>query len=91
MNIIYLLIPLALIIAALLIWLFIWAIKTNQFDDLEGPAYKILMDDDKIETEKTTPENNKQNDASLKQSSAHTKPEPSPEQPSEQSPDKNSD
>jgi len=78
MNIIYLLIPLALIIAALLIWLFMWAIKTNQFDDLEGPAYKILMDDDKIETEKTTPEKNNQNNTPLNQSS-------------EQPPDKNND
>jgi nitrogen fixation-related uncharacterized protein len=25
---------------------FIWAVKTGQFDDLEGPAYRILMDDD---------------------------------------------
>lgn len=24
----------------------LWAIKTGQFDDLEGPAQRILMDDD---------------------------------------------
>jgi nitrogen fixation-related uncharacterized protein len=28
------------------IWAFIWAVKTGQFDDLEGPAHRILMDDD---------------------------------------------
>jgi nitrogen fixation-related uncharacterized protein len=24
----------------------LWAIKSGQFDDLEGPAQRILMDDD---------------------------------------------
>lgn len=47
MNIIYLLLPIALIIVAIIIWLFLWAIKSDQFEDMEGPAYKILMDDDK--------------------------------------------
>jgi nitrogen fixation-related uncharacterized protein len=28
------------------VWAFIWAVKTGQFDDLEGPAHRILMDDD---------------------------------------------
>ncbi len=46
MNIIYLLLPVALIIVGIIIWLFMWSIKSDQFDDLEGPAYKILMDED---------------------------------------------
>ena len=25
---------------------FIWSVKSGQMDDLEGPAYRILMDDD---------------------------------------------
>ena len=45
MNIIYLLLPLALIIAGGIIWIFMWAIKSNQFEDMEGPAHKILMDE----------------------------------------------
>ena len=46
MNILYLLIPLALLILAAAVWLFIWSVNSGQYDDLEGPAYRILMDDD---------------------------------------------
>jgi len=46
MNIIYLLLPVALIIVAIIVWLFMWSVKSDQFDDLEGPAYQILMDED---------------------------------------------
>jgi len=47
MEVVYLLIPIALLIAALVVWLFFWAIRSGQFDDLEGPAHRILMDDDR--------------------------------------------
>lgn len=46
MRILYLLIPLTLILVGIAIWAFIWAVKSGQFDDLEGPAHRILMDDD---------------------------------------------
>jgi len=46
MEIIYLLIPLSVILVGVIIWIFLWAIRSGQFDDLEGPAYRILMDDD---------------------------------------------
>ncbi len=45
MDIIYLLIPIALILLIIGISLFFWAVKNNQFDDLEGPAHSILFDD----------------------------------------------
>ncbi len=48
MNIIFLLIPISLGLLGLIIWAFFWAIKSGQFDDLEGPAHEILMDDDKL-------------------------------------------
>lgn len=48
MDIIYLLIPLSLVLIALIVWVFVWAIRSGQFDDLEGPAHRILMDDDDI-------------------------------------------
>lgn len=31
---------------AVAIWAFVWAVKSGQFDDMEGPAHRILMDDD---------------------------------------------
>jgi cbb3-type cytochrome oxidase maturation protein len=46
MEILYLLIPIALIFIAIAIAAFVWAGKSGQFDDMEGPAYRILMDDD---------------------------------------------
>lgn len=45
MEIIYLLVPLSLIFLVLGIWFFFWAIKYKQFDDMEGPAHRILLDD----------------------------------------------
>jgi cbb3-type cytochrome oxidase maturation protein len=50
MEIIYLLIPLALILVALIVAIFMWAIRSGQFDDMEGPAHSILMDDDQQKT-----------------------------------------
>ena len=46
MEVIYLLIPLAILLVAAMAVLLIWSIRSGQFDDLEGPAYRILMDDD---------------------------------------------
>jgi cbb3-type cytochrome oxidase maturation protein len=53
------LIPLALILVTVIIWVFMWAIKSGQFDDLEGPAYQILQDDDRVKPEPKTLEKQK--------------------------------
>ena len=46
MDILYLLIPLSVVLVALIVAAFLWAIRAGQFDDLEGPAHRILLDDD---------------------------------------------
>ncbi len=46
MDILFLLIPISLVIMGVAIWVFLWAIRSGQFEDLEGPALRILMDDD---------------------------------------------
>jgi cbb3-type cytochrome oxidase maturation protein len=46
MSILYLLIPLGVGLMAVAIVFFIWTVRTGQYDDLEGPAHRILMDDD---------------------------------------------
>jgi cbb3-type cytochrome oxidase maturation protein len=46
METIFVLLPLALLIAAIAVGFFIWAAKTGQFDDLETPAIRILFDDE---------------------------------------------
>ncbi len=48
MEIIYLLIPLALLLVGVIVWVLLWAVRSGQFDDLEGPAHRILMDEDKL-------------------------------------------
>jgi len=46
MDILYLLIPLSVVLVFLIGAVFWWAVSSGQFDDLEGPAHRILMDDD---------------------------------------------
>ena len=46
MESLYLLIPLSLLILVLIVAILFWAIRNGQFDDMEGPAHSILMDDD---------------------------------------------
>ena len=47
MSILYVLIPLALLLLAGAVWAFFWAVGSGQFDDLDTPAVRIIMDDDK--------------------------------------------
>lgn len=46
METIFVLLPLALLIAAIAVGLFVWAATTGQFDDLETPAVRVLFDDE---------------------------------------------
>jgi len=46
MDIIYLLIPIAIILVSFATWAFFWSVNSGQFDDLESPAHSILYDDD---------------------------------------------
>ncbi len=47
MNVLYVLIPLALLLLVGAVWAFFWAVGSGQFDDLDTPAMRIIMDDDK--------------------------------------------
>lgn len=46
MNIIYVLIPIAVLLVMIAIGVFFWAVKSNQFEDLERQGMSILFDDD---------------------------------------------
>ena len=46
MSILYLLIPLGLVLLGLAVAAFFWAVGSGQFDDLESPAWSVVMDDD---------------------------------------------
>lgn len=57
MGILAFLIPLALIIGLCWLAFFIWTVKSGQYDDLDGAAHRILMnDDDKPLPDKTPDE-----------------------------------
>ena len=48
MESLIILIPIAVVLIAFAVKIFLWAIDNDQFDDLEGPAHSILFDDDKV-------------------------------------------
>ncbi|EQA46968.1 cytochrome oxidase maturation protein, cbb3-type [Leptospira broomii serovar Hurstbridge str. 5399] len=49
MNALYMTIPLALIIAFGSFFVFLWSYKSGQYEDIEGPKYRMLFDDDQTE------------------------------------------
>lgn len=46
MSVIYVLIPIAILFTAIAIYLFFWAVKSEQFDDLEKQGMSILFDEE---------------------------------------------
>jgi cbb3-type cytochrome oxidase maturation protein len=46
MESLYLLIPMSLVVVAVIVLILYWAVKSGQFEDLEGPGHSILMDND---------------------------------------------
>ena len=46
MNSLLFLIPVALGLGALGLIAFLWSLKSNQYEDIQGAAYRILSDDD---------------------------------------------
>ena len=47
MTILFLLIPLGLLLLAIAIGAFFWATRSGQFDDLDSPAWSVVLDDDR--------------------------------------------
>ena len=46
MSILIFLIPIALILGLVGLLAFIWSLKSGQYEDLDGAAQRILLDDD---------------------------------------------
>ncbi len=67
MSIIYILIPIAILLTSLGIYLFFWAVKTEQFEDLEKQGMSILFDED--QQDNTTEEKQGEQIENTKQSS----------------------
>lgn len=52
MNILYLLIGVSLFAALIFLAMFIWAVKTGQYDDNYTPSIRILFEDEEVEEKK---------------------------------------
>lgn len=48
-NSLYILIPLSVLLVFVIGVLFWWSVRSGQFDDMEGPAFKLMMDDDRAQ------------------------------------------
>ncbi len=52
MNILFILIGVSLFAALIFLGMFIWAVKTGQYDDNYTPSIRILFDEDEVDTKK---------------------------------------
>lgn len=60
MESLYILIPLSVVLVFVIGLVFWWSVKSGQFDDLQGPAYRILFNDrDEAATDDTPPSTGK--------------------------------
>jgi len=45
----YFLIPISIVLVGVVAVIFLWAVRSGQFDDLEGPAHSILHEEERLE------------------------------------------
>ncbi|WP_175651603.1 cbb3-type cytochrome oxidase assembly protein CcoS [Pseudomonas sp. Marseille-P9899] len=45
MPALYVMIPAALVLVGIALYIFFWAVDSGQYEDLDGPAHSILFDD----------------------------------------------
>jgi len=46
MEIVFVLLPLSLLLVAIAFVAYVWALRTGQFDDLDTPARRMVVDED---------------------------------------------
>ena len=61
MNVLYVLVPLALILAAVGVAAFVWSVRSGQFEDVETPGLRVLFEEetsatDPVDSQKDLPE-----------------------------------
>lgn len=55
MNVLIYLVPMAIGLGLIALFTFLWALKSGQFEDIEGAALRVLTDDDVAEEKPTRP------------------------------------
>ncbi|MFT6038056.1 MAG: cbb3-type cytochrome oxidase maturation protein [Candidatus Azotimanducaceae bacterium] len=51
MEVVFVLIPISLLIVIVAIWAFVWSVRTDQYEDLEKEAFRILYDEELVDEE----------------------------------------
>jgi cbb3-type cytochrome oxidase maturation protein len=46
LSTLYIVVPLALLVAAGFVFAFFWAVRSGQYDDMDTPAMRVVLDDD---------------------------------------------
>jgi cbb3-type cytochrome oxidase maturation protein len=82
METLYLLIPVSVVLVFFIGGAFWWSLRNGQFDDLEGPAYRVLMDDEKNDANEANEANDGANapPAAAAPAAAESTPKPLPQQ-----------
>lgn len=62
MSVIYGLIPGMILLGLVSVLIFFWAVRSGQYDDMEGPAHRILEDDDMHDTDNAMHKGKKEED-----------------------------
>lgn len=47
MNVVWFLLPVSILLGISFLIAFIWSVRKGQLDDMETPAYRMLLDDEK--------------------------------------------
>ena len=47
----YILIPISILLVFAIAAIFWWSVKSGQFEDMEGPAWRVMMDDEQPPTQ----------------------------------------
>lgn len=55
----YILIPLSIVLVFAIGAVFWWSVRSGQFEDLDGPAYKLLFDDEDDKPASAVPKTSK--------------------------------
>jgi len=55
MNILMVMVPIAIMLAAVAVYAFAWAIRTGQYEDTETPAMRMLWDDEDEQVKQKNP------------------------------------
>lgn len=49
MEVVFGLVGVTVVLVIVIAVVLLWAVKSGQFEDMEGPAWRVLMDDDRVD------------------------------------------